>query len=181
MAQNQQEVINIGALPNDGQGDPLRVAFQKINNNFAALFSTDSYTSEAYSVGLTPGQVIWECPVNNFTQATIQIDTSNTENQDTQNITITAAIHNNYSNVRWSGHSTLFAGNACTRYDMDISAGNVRLLVNPLLNTTLLHFIAAQVTVFTGDQSPGLPIGLDGYPVGNQMAAENGLSLATEQ
>ena len=29
-----QEIINIGALPNDGSGDPLRVAFQKINNNF---------------------------------------------------------------------------------------------------------------------------------------------------
>jgi hypothetical protein len=38
MSQQQQEVINIGALPNDGQGDPLRVAFQKINNNFAKLF-----------------------------------------------------------------------------------------------------------------------------------------------
>jgi len=29
--------INIGTLPNDGSGDPLRVAFDKINNNFAEL------------------------------------------------------------------------------------------------------------------------------------------------
>ena len=29
------EPINIGVLPNDGSGDPLRVAFEKINNNFA--------------------------------------------------------------------------------------------------------------------------------------------------
>ena len=29
-----QEIINIGTLPNDGEGDPLRVAFGKINNNF---------------------------------------------------------------------------------------------------------------------------------------------------
>ncbi len=26
-----QEIINIGTLPNDGEGDPLRVAFAKIN------------------------------------------------------------------------------------------------------------------------------------------------------
>lgn len=29
------EVINVGSLPNDGSGDPLRVAYIKINNNFA--------------------------------------------------------------------------------------------------------------------------------------------------
>jgi hypothetical protein len=29
--------ILIGELPNDGTGDPLRVAFSKINNNFANL------------------------------------------------------------------------------------------------------------------------------------------------
>jgi hypothetical protein len=31
------EVIDIGLLPNDGTGDPLRVAFDKINNNFASI------------------------------------------------------------------------------------------------------------------------------------------------
>jgi hypothetical protein len=34
-----QEIINIGASPNDGQGDPLRTAFAKINNNFTSLFT----------------------------------------------------------------------------------------------------------------------------------------------
>ena len=29
--------IDIGALPNDGTGDPLRTAFEKINENFADL------------------------------------------------------------------------------------------------------------------------------------------------
>jgi hypothetical protein len=31
------EVINLGLLPNDGTGDPLRIAFDKINNNFASI------------------------------------------------------------------------------------------------------------------------------------------------
>jgi hypothetical protein len=29
------EIINVGTLPNDGSGDPMRTAFIKINNNFA--------------------------------------------------------------------------------------------------------------------------------------------------
>jgi hypothetical protein len=33
----QVELIDIGALANDGTGDPLRVAFDKINNNFSTL------------------------------------------------------------------------------------------------------------------------------------------------
>jgi hypothetical protein len=42
------ELIDIGALANDGTGDPLRVAFDKINNNFSTL--------SAYSFP-TPGGV----------------------------------------------------------------------------------------------------------------------------
>jgi hypothetical protein len=34
-----QEIIDTGSLPNDGNGDPLRTAFDKINNNFANLFT----------------------------------------------------------------------------------------------------------------------------------------------
>jgi hypothetical protein len=34
-----QELINVGAAPNDGQGDPIREAFTKCNNNFTELFS----------------------------------------------------------------------------------------------------------------------------------------------
>ena len=33
-----QEIIETGETPNDGSGDPLRTAFDKINNNFANLF-----------------------------------------------------------------------------------------------------------------------------------------------
>jgi hypothetical protein len=33
------EVINVGTVPNDGLGDPIRTAYQKCNNNFAELYS----------------------------------------------------------------------------------------------------------------------------------------------
>ncbi len=35
----QQQHINIGTSPNDGTGDPLRTAFEKINDNFDELFA----------------------------------------------------------------------------------------------------------------------------------------------
>ena len=34
-----QEVIDVGQQPNDGQGDPLRSAFEKTNTNFTELFN----------------------------------------------------------------------------------------------------------------------------------------------
>ena len=37
-----RQVINIGSSANDGTGDPLRTAFDKINDNFAELYGTDN-------------------------------------------------------------------------------------------------------------------------------------------
>jgi filamentous hemagglutinin len=44
-----QEIINVGTAPNDGQGDPIREAFTKCNDNFTELFSGSS--SNAISNG----------------------------------------------------------------------------------------------------------------------------------
>ena len=45
------EQINTGNIANDGVGDPLRVAFQKINNNFSALESASSSGTAAGPAG----------------------------------------------------------------------------------------------------------------------------------
>lgn len=45
------EVINLGAAPNDGTGDPLRTAYQKCNTNFAAIFSRYQENPPSSSVG----------------------------------------------------------------------------------------------------------------------------------
>jgi len=42
-----QQIINIGASPNDGAGDPLRTAFQKTNENFSVLFGISGITGIA--------------------------------------------------------------------------------------------------------------------------------------
>lgn len=47
-----QQIINIGSLPNDGTGDPLRIAYQKINTNFDQLFSAaGQYVSKIIAGG----------------------------------------------------------------------------------------------------------------------------------
>lgn len=175
---NNQEYINVGATPNDGTGDPLRVAFEKINNNFSNLFYVGTVTSSNYSVGNLAGQVIFETPANAFTQASFQIRSSDTGTPDSQEITITAQISNDGANVKYTGYGTTFFGNALTRYSMDIFDGNVRLMVDPIVNEVLLHFISAQIT-YIGDTANGLNIELNGY-IDSVMGTENGLDISTE-
>jgi hypothetical protein len=46
-----REVINLGAAPNDGTGDPIRTAYQKCNNNFGELYSRYQLTVPVTAVG----------------------------------------------------------------------------------------------------------------------------------
>ena len=174
-----QEYINIGAQANDGEGDPLRTAFAKINNNFSNLFFTTTSTSNTFTVGLDTNQVIYETSANTFSQAKFQIRSSDPGTDDMQDITITASITNNLAGVRFTGYGTLFEGNALCRYDMDVLDGNVRLLINPIKNAVILHFIASEVT-FIGTSPPGVDIALDGYSANSLLGTENGLILTTE-
>jgi hypothetical protein len=46
-----QQLINIGSHPADGSGDPIRVSFNKINQNFAELYTNISDISSNISGG----------------------------------------------------------------------------------------------------------------------------------
>ena len=37
-----QKIIDLGTSPNKGDGDPLRTAFTKINDNFDELYTADA-------------------------------------------------------------------------------------------------------------------------------------------
>ena len=139
-----QEYINVGVTPNDGLGDPLRTAFGKINNNFSKLFFTTVNSTSANTTGLTANQVIYEYPANAFTQGVFQIRSNNSANS--QSITISAQIGNSNTSVKFTGYGLTLAGNAVTNYNMDVNSGNVRILVSPIANANISHFIASQVT-----------------------------------
>jgi hypothetical protein len=174
-----QQIINIGVLPNDGSGDPLRTAFNKINNNFSELFSTNFSTEEAYTVGSGTNQVVFQTPIDSFTQGRFQINSIDPITLNSQNVTISAAKKNDGTSVRFSAYATLFEGSPVTTYDMDVLAGNVRVLCSPLVTSVLTHFVAYQI-MNVAPTTPGLALALDGYPVDTLILTENDMILSTE-
>ena len=54
-----KQVINIGALANDGTGDTLRAAFDKVNDNFTEAYNLDiNQLSNVDTTGVTNGKVL---------------------------------------------------------------------------------------------------------------------------
>jgi hypothetical protein len=139
------EIINTGSSPNDGSGDPLRVAFSKTNNNFANLWATGYQTLEAITNGNTT-QLIWQYPADTFTQAAFQINSSADDTTDSQNIFINASINGALNQVRFTAYGLVTYGNIVTNYDMEVTGGNVILNALPLVEGQVKHFIAYQVT-----------------------------------
>lgn len=171
------EVINIGSSPNDGAGDPLRVAFSKVNNNFANLWATGFLTQESITDGNTT-QAIFEWPANQFTQATFQINSSDNDSTNSQDIVINASINGALDSVRFTAHSTTFHGNAVTNYSMDVTGGNVILYANPLVNGQMTHFIAYQVTF--NPVVVGMPLSIESDPNAVLVTENTGSVITTE-
>jgi len=162
------QLVNIGGLPNDGEGDPLRTAFSKINNNFVYLQQTSTNLAKTVTLNNDPEQVIFEYPADEFTMALFQVKSYRDDNNDSQMIFLGAQTYNDLSDVKYTVYGITNVGNWLTQYDMDVSGGNVRLLVNPLQNEVITHFISYQVT-YEGDLGVGVP-----------MISESGAGLVTE-
>jgi len=46
-----KQTINIGTTANDGTGDPLRTAFDKVNSNFTELYNDDAGDVNSVNAG----------------------------------------------------------------------------------------------------------------------------------
>ena len=86
------QLVNVGTLPNDGEGDPLRTAFQKINNNFILMQQTSTHITSAVTLDDSPNQTVFEYPADEFTQALIQIQSYREDNNDSQNAFLGASM-----------------------------------------------------------------------------------------
>ena len=181
------EIIQIGTAPNDGQGDPLRVAFGKINNNFANLSSTAVISSNTYTTGNTAGQVIWEMAANAFTLGSFFIKSNDPGTIDQQDVRLDAQLSANSANIKFSAYSSTQWGNVLipgSGYDMDVTSGNVRITIDPDTanvtgNQTLFHFINSSI-MFQGAAPAGLPLSLDGY-VDSDIQTETGDGVLTTE
>jgi hypothetical protein len=108
----------------------------------------------------------------------IQIRSYDPGTIDMQNVVLSSAITNNLGGVRFSGYGTSREGNALCSYNMDVSAGNVRVLVNPVANTTIYHYISYQIT--SADLINGPMIALDGFSAGSVMSTQDEIAITTE-
>ena len=70
-----QQTINIGDVANDGQGDPLRTAFTKTNDNFTELYNTvggsvfkipSLTTAQIANVSAANGDMVYNSSLNKF-------------------------------------------------------------------------------------------------------------------
>ena len=82
--------INTGTNPNDGQGDPLRIAMGKINSNFAEIYSTFGNGSNLDSIpnvaeNLTGNPIINVSGISN-------IGITTTEHLEVTNITSSGIV-----------------------------------------------------------------------------------------
>jgi hypothetical protein len=81
-----QEIIDTGEFPDDGQGDPLRTAFTKVNENFDQIWAT----------GLPEGNVV-------IANTTIQANRVNSDltlsGNGTGNVKITGHLQPNVASV----------------------------------------------------------------------------------
>tara|TARA_R110000787_G_scaffold14337_2_gene44232 strand:- start:17 stop:523 length:507 start_codon:yes stop_codon:yes gene_type:complete len=59
-----KQVINIGTTANDGTGDPLRSAFDKVNDNFTELYDDDA--GDVNSITAT-APIVRDSPTGNVT------------------------------------------------------------------------------------------------------------------
>ena len=144
------QTINVGGLPNSGDGDPLRTAFQKVNNNFAELYSAAVLTSTVTTTGSTSSQIVFQTTASGFTQGTFQINSQQVGANNSQNVTLNVARNSGSNTINHTAHSTLFFGNlvVVSAYNaaIDSTTGNLQITVTPSANvsnaTVLLHTVA---------------------------------------
>jgi len=89
-----QEIIDIGELANDGTGDPLRVAFDKINNNFTQLYNTASVDGPNGSVQFALANTVGNVTTYSLSSSANLVFNSSTNRLDIKG-TIVPLVPNN--------------------------------------------------------------------------------------
>jgi NAD(P)H-hydrate repair Nnr-like enzyme with NAD(P)H-hydrate epimerase domain len=118
-----KQIINIGTVANDGTGDPLRTAFDKINDNFTELYSDES-TAEVNSIvagsGISVDQATGTVTVTNDSPdqtVTLTASTGMSITGTYPNFTIASVIEGNATHTgEVTGSTTLTIANDVIDY-----------------------------------------------------------------
>jgi hypothetical protein len=181
-----RQTINIGTTANDGTGDPLRTAFDKINDNFAELYGADNnlntldanldVNNYVITTGVTNGNItITPNGTGNINLGSITINGSTISSNDSTQITVAENIQTtgtlNVDGTATIGGATtlstslaLASGATVSEFSTDgTMAGNSNTAV-PTENA-VKTYVDSQVTAqdldFTADDSTTNSIDLD--------------------
>ena len=138
--------VNVGTYPNDGQGDPLRTAFIRINKNFTNVYA---YANLAYYSGLGGG--------GNVTNVTNFYGAGGFEGWSNISTTNLSILANKLANITPTNLGAL--ANALA----NVAAVNLGALNNALANvnyTALPNFTNAFNTLTANANSSNVAVGL---------------------
>lgn len=124
---------NIEADGNVTVNGTLNLSGQKIN------------TFDITTTSDTANQIIFQTPAVEFNNGRFQVTTREDGSLNSQTVTLVLNKRNNNTSVSFSAFGTIFNGIPVTRYNADVAFGNVRVLVSPMLNTTMTHTVAYQI------------------------------------
>jgi LEA14-like dessication related protein len=178
--------INIGSSANDGTGDPLRTAFDKINDNFIELYGTDNdintldanldVNNFAITTGVTNGDVtITPNGTGNINLGSITINGSTVSANDSTQITLAENIQTtgtlNVSGAVTIGGATTIstslalASGATVTSILDEDAMGSDSATALATQQSIKAYVDAQVTAsdldFQGDSGGALSVDLD--------------------
>jgi hypothetical protein len=198
-----KQTINIGSTANDGTGDPLRTAFQKINDNFAELYGDDSSADTFTSPQITTPTITGTATIDNLIFNDSQISTSSNANLElnpggTGTIELQAAT-NVTGALDVTGAATLdtsltlATGATITEFATSTSLGTSDTKV-PTQNAVKAYVdaqMSATAITFVGDDSTGTAVnsgeifkiaggtGLTSAVVGDALTLDIDSSVAT--
>lgn len=91
------QLINIGNVVNDGLGDDLRTAFEKVNANFQDI--ADNILASGKNVGNGQGQIFKQKNLSEFEFRTIVNGEGITITQSSNTVEISSAITNSFKSI----------------------------------------------------------------------------------
>jgi hypothetical protein len=128
------QTINIGNIANDGTGDNLRQAFQKVNTNFADLDQRFDFNNTIENLGT--GEGVFYTKENNVQyykslKAGNNISLSSTNDEITISSTEAFTIQTDSDSVSVSGTGKFFGIKGGTNIDTTITSNDVNVAIDP--------------------------------------------------
>lgn len=126
--------INIGTIANDGTGDNLRVAFEKVNQNFTELDDRFSFSSSIENLG--NGSGVFFSKENNIEYFKSIVGGDNislgvTDNEITINSSENFTIQTDSDSVNISGASKSFGVKGVGNINAGLSSNDVQISLDP--------------------------------------------------